>query len=67
MPDRKITVFPVKYTGFVILDPTLIAQGNWTALCVITGKLFPGLPVHVKFHSRYHAHLLTGGREEIQC
>ena len=31
-----ITGFPVKHYGLAKIDPTLINQGKWTALCVVT-------------------------------
>ena len=57
--------FPVNHGGISILDLTLTAQVNWTAMCVITGHLFVSLQIPVEFCSGDHTQLLTNARSEI--
>ena len=66
MHDRKITRFLVKHEELAILDPTLMAQINWTALCVVTRPLVADLRGRVEFHPRDHSQLLADFRTEIQ-
>ena len=47
-------VSTVKHAGLAILDPTLTAQENWTAQCIVTGNLIAYLQGSVKFCSGHH-------------
>ena len=65
MLGRTIMGFLIKHAGIVILEPTQMAQDNWSASCVFTGNLVTALHSHVEFRSGDHAQLLTNYRLEI--
>ena len=64
--DITFTVFQVKYAGLAVLDATLTAQGNWTALYKVTRNLVADLRYHAKLRSGDYLQLLTNVRVEIR-
>ena len=58
--------YPIKQANVFIPYPTLMSQGNLTALCVITWHLVADLRGRIDFWSGDHAKLLINGHMEIQ-
>ena len=59
MPDRTIMILLVNYAGLLIMDPTQMAQGNCTTLCVVTRNLVTALQGFFEFRSGECTQLLT--------
>ena len=55
----------IKQYGIALPDLTHIAGANWTASCVITGRLVAALYGTADFRSGYHALLMGESRDEI--
>ena len=50
IPGQTIMVFLVKQVEIEIPDPNLMAQGNWTVLCVVTSHYIVALCSNVLIH-----------------
>ena len=55
----------VKHAGLATPYPNLMAQGNCTASCMVTGDLVAALQGFVELLSGNHSQFLTNRREEI--
>ena len=59
--------YPIKHANVLIPYLTLMSQGNWTALCVVTWHFITDLRGRIDFRSGEHAKLLINGNMENQC
>ena len=61
VPEQGITFLTVKQAGLALPDPSQTAPENWTASCVITGKLVASLRGQVKFRTADYLTCLLEG------
>ena len=66
VPERGITRLPFKQAGLALPDPTQTDPENWTASCVITGKLVAALRGQVEFWRADHSACLWEGRTAVR-
>ena len=66
LPTRDNTCLPVNQAGMAITDPVNTAPENWTASCVITGRLVAALRGQAAFRKADHTACLRGGRLAVR-
>ena len=66
IPERVVIGLPVKPTGIVLPNTTLLASENWMASCVVMGHLVAALRYRIAFRTGDHTLLMRGSCVEIQ-
>ena len=65
VPERGVTLLPVKQTGLDLPDPSQTAHDNWMASSVITGHILASLRGQVEFRTADHSACLQEGQTAV--